>query len=88
MLAFPGMLVPHCKEAGIKVPENPDGEWDPEAFPHFHVFCAVQLGRAMFWSEPPGNAKVIAELTEDECKTITWEQLFARGFVAKDMGPG
>lgn len=79
MLAFPGMLVPAAQEANMKVPSDPDS-FNPKDFPHFDIFCTVQLGRRMSsWTEHWDNAKVVAALTEAECKTITLGQLLEKG---------
>lgn len=79
MLAFPMMLVDPAEKAGMRVPDNPD-DFDETEYPHFFVFCQVQLGSPMptpvaHWD----NAKVVAELTEDEIKTTTFEDLIERG---------
>ena len=85
MIAHPTLLVGPCNEAGIKVPENPadlDG-YDPDEYPHWDVFLGVQLGRPM--PEPTShwkNAKLIAELNDDEIRTITVNDLLKRGLSA------
>lgn len=43
MLAFPGMIADAAVRAGIKVPDDLD-EYDPLKYPHWHIFCMVQLG--------------------------------------------
>lgn len=75
MIAFPGMLINPAKEAGMKVPENADN-FDPKEFPHFKVFCNVQLGRRMpsptsHWE----NAKIIASIPQEKIFTITIGEL-------------
>ncbi len=79
-MVFPVMLVSSAEEAGIAVPPDPD-KFDAEAFPHFQVFCTVQLGRRMTPGEDFGNARVIAALGLKEIKTITLEGLIAKGLV-------
>lgn len=81
MLAFPSMLYGAATQAGMKTPEFGDNdEYDREEFPHFAVFCAVQLGRRMSdMSEHWGNAKVIAEIPDDEIRSVTLEDLIGRG---------
>lgn len=78
MLAFPGMLVDAAKEAGIPVPEDP-GNFDPEQFPRFQLFCAAQLCRSIRPGEHWENAKVVAKVPEDRLKTITWSELIDMG---------
>lgn len=80
MLAFPSMLRPAAKAAGIKVPEDLE-DYDKNKYPHWYIFCVMQLGASMPY---PGvafdNAKVVAEIEKDELETITAQQLFDRGF--------
>lgn len=79
MLAFPGMLIKAAEQAGMKVPEDPD-DFDPKKFPHFQVFCTVQLGRAMTsWTEHWENAKVVAEVPEEAIFTIKMPELIKKG---------
>lgn len=81
MLAFPSMLEPAAREAGMAVPADPENyEAEKEAFPHFFVFCAVQLGSPMptptaHWE----NAKLIAAIPEDQIRNETGETLTERG---------
>jgi hypothetical protein len=82
MIVFPGMLVKAAKKAGMKVPEDPDNDttWSAEDFPHFHVFCNVQLARPVsFHGEHWHNAEVVAAVKEEELKSLTLEDLIARG---------
>ena len=79
MLAFPEMLIAPAEKAGMAVPPDPEN-FDREEYPHFAVFCAVQLGASMptpvaHWD----NAKVIAAVPEDKIRTITFNQLIANG---------
>lgn len=80
MIALPVLLVEPAQVAGMKVPADPD-EFDPEEFPHFYVFLACQLGASMpDWSAHWDNAKVVAAVSEDRIREVTWEQLQANGF--------
>lgn len=80
MMAFPGMLISACEKAGIKCPSDPDnGDWDRDEYPHFAVFCALQLGRRIRLGEHWDNAKVIAKIPEDEIKTLTLVDFISRG---------
>jgi len=79
MMAYPGMLVGAAEKAGMKVPPDPDGEWKVEEFPHFNIFCTVQLGRRIRWGEHWDNAKVVAAIPEDKLKTITLMELIEAG---------
>lgn len=82
MLAFPSMLVEPAIKAGMKVPEDSDN-FDPNEYPHFQVFCLMQLGSAMpYPSVHWDNAFVIASIPEDKIKTITVLEIIALGFHA------
>lgn len=80
MIAFPGMLIPAAQRAGMKVP--PDSEnYDANEFPHFMVYCRMQLGAPMptpdaHWD----NAKIVAEVPEDQIRLITPALLVEAGF--------
>jgi len=78
MMSFPCMLVDAAEKAGMKVPADPD-HFDGEQFPHFAIFCTVQLGRAIRWGEHCENAKVVATIPDNKIKTITLQELMARG---------
>lgn len=69
MLAFSSMLVSAAKKAGMAVPPDPD-EFDADSFPHFQVFCLVQLGRACRPGEHWDNAKVIASIPDIKSATL------------------
>jgi len=79
MMAFPGMLATAAEKAGMKVPSDPDGEWKPEEFPHFNIFCVVQLGRRIRWGEHWKNAKVVAAIPEEKLESITLMDLIESG---------
>lgn len=79
MLAFPSMLTSAAEQAGMKFPSDPD-DFSPEEFPHFQVFCSVQLGRRMNdLSEHWDNAKVIAAIPDEEIKKVSLDDLIDRG---------
>ena len=87
MLAFQSMIHKAAKDAGMEVPAMElldafDGEptWDPEEYPHFHVFCNVQLGRSMHsMGQHWDNAKIVAAVPVEELRTVTLEGLIAKG---------
>lgn len=80
MFAFPDMLKYAAELAGIKTPENCE-DFNPEYYPHFEVFCIMQLGQPMPY---PGvhfdNAKIIASIPDDKIKLITGQELLDLGF--------
>lgn len=81
MIAFPQMLVSAAEQACITVPENVD-DFDKEKFPHWTVFCNMQLGRRMPY---PGchweNAKLIAQIPVDKIMQITPAEILAIGYL-------
>lgn len=81
MLMFPCMISTAASEAGMKVPSDP-ADFDRDKFPHFAVFCAAQLGRAMtspheHWE----NAKIIADIPDKDIRRVTVYDLINRGFM-------
>lgn len=79
MMAFPSMIAQAAEEAGIKVPADPDGEYIPAEYPHWHVFCLLQLGRRVRWGEHWDNAKVIAAIPEEKLKEMHLEDFIKAG---------
>ena len=88
MLVWPSLLIAPAKDAGMPCPESLGAKIDEDTeygfskteFPHFAVFCKVQLGREMLSdTEHWENAKVVAAVSDEEIKTITIAQLVERG---------
>lgn len=79
MILYPGMIATAAEQAGIKVPQDPDGDWNPQEFPHFNIFCAVQLARPIRWGEHWENAKVVAAIPEDKLDSVTLQDLIDSG---------
>lgn len=85
MIVFEGLIAVAAKKAGMKTPPEEQldvkvGGWDKKDYPHFFVFCNLQLGRSM--SSPNQhweNAKVIAAIPEEKLKTMTVEDFVAAG---------
>ena len=51
-----------AEQARMKHPDlELDEKWDAAEFPHFTVFCNVQLGRPITWGEHWENAKIIEQ---------------------------
>ena len=76
-----GVLHQVAQEVGIKIPIDPMvASWD--AFPHYELFCAMQLNVDMPYSTAHfDNAKLIARLSPDQVESITKKQLLKMGFV-------
>lgn len=86
MIAFEGMLVEAAEQAGIKVPPeelldaDPGEGFDPMEYPHFHVFCALQLCRPIQWGEHWDNAKIIAAIPEERLTEMVLQDFLELGF--------
>lgn len=86
MIAFPEMLVGPANAAGMRVPPDLD-DYNPEDFPHFNVYSKLQLGAAMPYPDSHWtNALIVASITEDKIRAVTFDDLrvlgFEEGFVA------
>lgn len=75
MLAFPSMIAVEARDAGMKVPEDPDGKWDFQEYLHFGVFCQLTLGRSVDWAHfrnaVAENAKIIASIPIEKLGQMT-----------------
>jgi hypothetical protein len=89
MLAFQSMIAKAATDAGMKVPpedqldvfdDTMNTVWTIEDYPHFGIFCHLQLARSM--SSPNQhweNAKVIAAIPEEQLKTMLIQDFVAAG---------
>lgn len=87
MIVFESMLLSAATTAGMKTPpiEQCDNDTHPftrEEYPHFTVFCAVQLARPVsYHGEHWENAKVIAAVPEVEICSIDLPTLIEKGLI-------
>lgn len=58
-------------------------DFDKNEFPHFAVFCGMQLAVPMGPGDHWENAKVVAAIPEQEIRTVTPQILWDRGFISK-----
>ena len=73
------MLIRPAQEAGMKVPSDAN-DFEIEKYPHFVVYCAVQLGQSMpSWTSHWSNAKVVAAVPKSKILTVTFNDLVAAG---------
>lgn len=81
MIAHPSLLAVAAREAGIKLPEDIDADFESDEYPHWFVFLSVQTGLRM---PSPGchfeNAKIVAAIPEDEIRLVTISMLRDLGF--------
>ena len=81
MIVYPGMLEEVARRAGMKVPEDPE-DFDEEEYPHFNVFCEVQLCRPVcYHGEHEHNARVVAKIPLSKIKKVTLKDLIKAGLV-------
>lgn len=80
MFAFPGMFGPHIKDSNLKLPEDFES-YNPEQYPHFHVFMLTHLCQPIEIQALEDNANIIAAISDDEIKKVTFEQLIEKGIV-------
>lgn len=83
MMAFPGMISEAAIAAGMKVPDDPDNtdfEAVKEQYPHWFVYCCLQLGRSVTWGNHWENAKIIARVPLEKLKKMTEADFYALGF--------
>jgi len=79
MIAFPDLLIEPAKAAGMKIPDDVDS-FDSNDYPHFQVFCNIQLGQSMpYWTVHWDNAKAIAAIPEDKIRYQTVKDLVEAG---------
>jgi hypothetical protein len=76
------MIVKFAKAGGIKVPRNPDGEWDKQKYLHFWVLCEVTLGRPLSWHRAgitiEENARMIAAIPVGDLNKMTLAEIRGR----------
>lgn len=77
MIINSALLIDPALKAGIKVPDDIT-TYDPEEYPHWDIYCVVQL--ELNSNSNFTNAKIIAKISEDKLKTLTWKELLKLGF--------
>lgn len=84
MFGFAGMFKNHIDGSNLKMPENFE-EYNPEEYPHFHVFMIMHLGQLIDISALETNANIIAGISDEDIKKVTPEDLFNLGL---ELGHG
>ena len=80
MFMFPGMFYNHIKDSKLKMPSDFEN-YNPEEYPHFHVFMLAHLGQPIDIPELENNANIIAEIPEEDIKSVTIDDLMEKGVV-------
>jgi hypothetical protein len=75
------MLVSYIPNNCIVFPDDPDGEYDADQYPHFEVFCSLHLGTGMEYHHIEENARIIGNIPHDQIRSITMQQLETFGCV-------
>jgi hypothetical protein len=75
---FPGMFANHIEDSRLKQPVDFEN-YDPNEYPHFHVFMSIHLGNTIDHSTLEENANIIADIPDDEIRQVTLEQLVDKG---------
>jgi hypothetical protein len=68
-VSFPSELVTIAEEAGMKVPTNANRGWPEILYPHFTIFCIIQLGASL--DRADDIARVIAGYPEHMVKLVS-----------------
>jgi hypothetical protein len=79
MLVHPGSIAKAAQDAGMAVPSDLDS-YNQEAYPHWDVYCKVQLGVPVTWGNHWRNAKIITDIPLDRIRDVTLQDLEALGF--------
>lgn len=77
---FPEMFYNHIKDSKLKMPEDFEN-YDPEEYPHFHVFMLTHLGQPIDIAALEDNANIIADIPENAIKSVTLNDLMEKGVV-------
>lgn len=77
---FPEMFYNHIKDSKLKMPEDFEN-YNPEEYPHFHVFMLAHLGQPIDIAVLEDNANIIAEISEENIKSVSFNDLLEMGVV-------
>lgn len=80
MFMFPGMFYNHIKDSKLKIPDDFEN-YNPEEYPHFHVFMLTHLGQPLDIAALEDNANIIAEIPEENIKSVSFSDLLEMGVV-------
>lgn len=78
MFCFADMFRTHIKDSKLEMPEDFEN-YNPEEYPHFHVFMLTHLAQPICIEALEENANIIAEIPMENIKTVTYEQLEGMG---------
>lgn len=81
--ASQSMFKAHIERSELKQPSNFE-DYDPEDYPQFHVFMLSHLGYPINIGDLEDNANIIANIPDEEIKSVTFEELARLGVVYGD----
>jgi hypothetical protein len=73
------MLKQAAIEADMKIPDDLDNYYR-DNYPHWWVYCYLQLDVPITWGNHWKNAKIIVSIPEDKIKKMTAFDIFDMGF--------
>jgi hypothetical protein len=76
--AFPEMFRTHIEDSNLKLPDSFE-HYNPEEYPHFHVFMTLHLAQTIDVFTLKDNANVIAAISDTDIKKVTIDQLVKNG---------
>ena len=83
MLVFPEMLIEPATKAGIRTPplsEVMNNTWPSHEYPHWTVFCNIQIGGSLPDSSSHHvNAEIISKIPDNKIKTVSVEEMMSMG---------
>lgn len=80
MFMFPEMFYNHIKDSKLKTPEDFEN-YNPEEYPHFHVFILTHLGQPIDIAALEDNANIIAGIPKENIKSVSFDDLLEMGVV-------
>lgn len=84
-LMAPLHLLPYAQAAGMKVPKDPT-DFKRTRYPHFHVFCVLQLRYLRSLEHAEHNAVVIKDVPRNFIKQLRPADYRRLGFQGLDFG--
>ena len=77
---FPGMFYNHIKNSKLKMPDDFEN-YNPEEYPHFHVFVLTHLGQPLDIAALEDNANIIADISDENIQSVSFSDLLEMGVV-------
>jgi len=75
---LPVMFENHIENSRLIKPVDFE-DYNPNEYPHFHVFMSLHLGHTIDHTTLEENANIIADIPDDEIRKVTIGQLVDKG---------